>query len=105
MWLMLNQDDPEDYVIATGEEHTVKEFIEASAPFFDMEIEWRDEGVDEIGVDVKTGKTIIAVNDKYFRPAEVDRLIGDSSKARKELGWKQEYTFYDLVREMCLAEL
>jgi GDPmannose 4,6-dehydratase len=105
MWLMLNQDGPEDYVIATGEEHSVKEFIEASAPFFDMDIEWSGEGVDEVGIDLKTGKEVITVNPRYFRPAEVERLIGDSSKARKELGWSPEYTFYDLVREMCLAEL
>lgn len=105
MWLMLQQENPDDYVIATGTEYTVRDFVEKCAAHFDMNILWYEEGLDEIGVDSKTGKTIITVNEKYFRPSEVERLIGDASKARKELGWTPEYSFDDLVKEMCLAEL
>ena len=105
MWLMLQQDNPEDYVIATGTEYTVREFVEKCAPYFDIDIVWQGSGLNEAGVDSKTGQTIVTVNEKYFRPAEVDRLIGDSSKARRKLGWEPEYTFDDLVKEMCLAEL
>lgn len=101
MWLMMQQDTPDDYVIATGEEYTVKDFVEKCAPYFGMNIEWSGEGLNEIGVNTKTGKTIVVVDRKYIRPAEVDRLLGDSSKARKELGWSPEYTFDDLVEDMC----
>lgn len=105
MWLMLQQDKPEDYVIATGTEYTVRDFVEKCAAHFDMNIVWYEDGLDEIGVDYKTGKIIVTVNEKYFRPSEVERLIGDSSKARRELGWTPEYSIDDLVKEMCLAEL
>jgi GDPmannose 4,6-dehydratase len=101
MWLMMQQDKPEDYVIATGEEYTVKQFVEKCAPYFGMEMEWRGLGLNECGYDKNTGNKIIEVDSKYFRPAEVDRLVGDSSKARAELGWKPEYTFDDLVKDMC----
>ncbi len=87
MWLMLQQDKPEDYVIATGEQYSVRQFVEASAPHFNMKIEWQGSGLDEVGVDVNSGKVVVRVDPKYFRPAEVETLLGDSSKARKELGW------------------
>ena len=101
MWLMMQQNTPDDYVIATGEEYTVKDFVERCSPYFDMNIEWNGSGLDEVGIDTKTGKTIVVVDKRYIRPAEVDRLLGDYSKARKELGWAPEYTFDGLVEDMC----
>jgi len=101
MWLMLQQDSPDDFVIATGEQYSVKQFVEKCAPYFNMEIQWQGQGIDEIGIDIKTGKTVIRVDEKYFRPAEVQSLLGDASKARTELGWKPNYTFDMLVHEMC----
>ena len=101
MWLMLQQDTPDDYVIALNEQHSVKEFVESAAPYFGFNIEWYGEGEDEIGVDRDTKKTIVVVDSKYFRPAEVDTLLGDSTKARKELGWSPPITFKDLVEDMC----
>jgi len=105
MWMMLQQDSPEDYVIATGEQYSVREFVEKAAPYFGFDIEWYGQGEDEIGMDKNTKKTIIAVNPKYYRPAEVETLLGDSTKARNELGWKPEISFDDLVKEMCENEL
>lgn len=105
MWLMLQQESPEDYVIATGTQYSVKEFVEACAPFFNMNIEWSGSGVDETAVDTVSGKTVVTINERYFRPTEVDSLLGDASKARGELGWTPQNTFYDLVRDMCLNEL
>lgn len=102
MWLMLQQDTPEDFVIATGEQYSVKEFIERCAPYYGMEIRWEGEGLNEIGIDNNTGKVVIRVDSKYFRPAEVETLLGDSSKARSVLGWSPEHSFDDLVREMCM---
>lgn len=101
MWLMLQQDTPEDYVISTGKQYSVREFVETCAPYFGMDIEWHGTGLNEIGVDTNTGKVMIKVDPKYFRPAEVETLLGDSSKARKNLGWQPSYTFEDLVKEMC----
>lgn len=101
MWLMLQQDAPDDYVIATGEQHSIREFVEASAPYFDMEIEWRGEGIDEQGIDKKTGRTIIVVSPKYFRPAEVETLLGDATKAKNILGWEPKISFNELVKDMC----
>ena len=101
MWLMLQQDKPKDYVIATGEQYSVREFVERCAPKFGFNIEWQGEGLDEVGIDTTTGKTIIRVNPKYFRPAEVESLLGDSTLARNELGWKPKYSFQQLVDEMC----
>ena len=83
MWLMLQQDEPDDYVIATGEQHSVREFVELAAPLFGLNIEWIGEGLDEKGVDKITGRSIIEVSKKYFRPTEVDSLLGDASKAKK----------------------
>jgi GDPmannose 4,6-dehydratase len=104
MWMILQHRRPEDFVIATGEQYSVKHFVERCAPYFDMDIVWYGDGVDEVGVDSKTGKTIIQVDPRYFRPAEVESLLGDATKARTELGWEPEYTFNDLVEEMCTHE-
>lgn len=104
MWMMLQQDSPEDYVIATGEQYSVREFVEKAAPYFGFDIEWYGEGEDEIGMDKNTKKTIIAVNPKYYRPTEVETLLGDSTKAKEEIGWEPEISFDDLVMEMCKNE-
>lgn len=101
MWLILQQDTPEDFVIATGEQYSVKEFIERCAPYYGMKIRWEGEGLEEVGINDYTNKVIIRVDPKYFRPAEVETLLGDSTKARNVLGWTPEYSFDDLVREMC----
>ena len=104
MWLMLQQDKPDDYVIATGIEYSVKQFVEASAPYFGFDIEWFGEGMDEIGMDKNTKKTIVSVNERYFRPAEVERLLGDATKAKNLLGWEPKTSFDQLVKEMCENE-
>ena len=101
MWLMLQQDKPKDYVIATGQQYSVREFVNRCAPKFGLKIEWQGEGLDEVGVDITSGKTIVRVNPKYFRPAEVESLLGDSTLARNELGWKPKHSFQQLVDEMC----
>lgn len=100
MWLMLQQEEPDDFVIATNETRTVREFVEAAFKCVDMDIEWNGTGVDEIGVDKATGKTVVKINKKFFRPAEVDILIGDPSKADNKLGWVREVSFAQLVERM-----
>jgi GDPmannose 4,6-dehydratase len=102
MWLMLKQDEADDYVIATGEQYSVREFVEAAAPYFGMKIEWMGEGLDEVGYDWNTKKAVIKVNPKYFRPAEVETLLGDASKAKKKLGWEPKISFNQLVEDMCI---
>jgi GDPmannose 4,6-dehydratase len=102
MWLMLQQDEPDDYVIATGKQYSVKEFVEAAAPYFGMNIVWRYSGVEEVGVDKTTGRVVIKVDPKYFRPAEVETLLGDPTKARKNLGWEPKISFEQLVEDMCV---
>ena len=102
MWLMLQQDEPDDYVIATGEQHSVREFVDIAAPFFGLNIEWKGEGIEEEGVDKTTGRSIIKVSNKYFRPTEVDSLLGDASKAKEKLGWEPKITFNQLVEDMCI---
>ena len=102
MWLMLQQDKAKDYVIATGEQYSVRDFVNKAAPFFGFDIEWRGEGEQEVGYDRNTKKVVIKVSDRYFRPSEVDSLLGDSSKARKELGWKPKITFDQLVEDMVI---
>ena len=102
MWLMLQQENPDDYVIATGKEYSVKEFVEASAEYFGMKIEWQGEGLDEVGVDKFTKKVVVRVSDKYFRPAEVETLWGDPTKAKEVLGWEPKHTFDSLVEDMCI---
>ncbi len=104
-WLMLQQDEPDDYVIATGEQHSVREFVELAARELDMEIEWRGSGVDETGYDVKTGACVVAVDPRYYRPTEVDTLLGDASKAREKLGWAPRISFEELIREMVESDL
>ncbi len=104
MWLMLQQDNPDDYVISTGKQHSVREFVEAAAPYFGMNIVWRKGGLEEIGIDKETGKTVIKVDPRYFRPAEVETLLGDSTKARKNLGWQPKISFEQLVEDMCIYE-
>jgi GDPmannose 4,6-dehydratase len=102
MWLMLQQDEPDDYVIATGEQYSVREFVEEAAPYFGMKIAWEGEGLSEVGIDKLTKKTIIQVNPKYFRPAEVETLLGDASKAKEKLGWEPKISFKQLVEDMCI---
>lgn len=104
MWLMLQQDDADDYVIATGEQYSVRDFIEVAAPYFNMQITWRGDGLNEIGYDVFTGKEIIKIDPKYFRPAEVETLLGDASKAKENLGWNPKISFNQLVEDMCINE-
>ena len=104
-WLMLQQNEPEDYVIASGEQHTVKEFVEIAAEELGIRISWEGEGVDEKGIDADTGKNIIAVDPAYFRPTEVETLLGDPSKAREKLGWTPEISFKELVSEMVQFDL
>ena len=102
MWLMLQQDEPDDYVIATGEQYSVREFVEAAAPYFGMNIIWVNEGIHEMGLDRNTMRPIIKVDPKYFRPAEVETLLGDASKAKKKLGWEPKISFKQLVEDMCI---
>ena len=101
MWLILQQPEPDDFVIATGEYHTVREFATLAFKEVGIELEWKGEGVDEKGYDKATGKPIVEVDPKYFRPAEVDQLLGDPTKAKKTLGWNPCKTpFPELVRIM-----
>jgi len=104
-WLMLQQPEPDDYVIATGEQHSVREFVTRAAAELQMTLEWRGTGVDEHGVDLKSGKTVVKVDSRYFRPAEVDTLLGNPAKARTKLGWQPEATFDSLVKDMVAADL
>jgi GDPmannose 4,6-dehydratase len=104
MWLMLQQEKAEDYVIATGKQYSVRQFVEKSAKYFGFDIEWYGSGLDEIGIDKTTKKTIVAVNSKYFRPSEVESLLGDPTKAKSELGWEPKTSFDQLVEEMCTYE-
>jgi len=105
MWLILQQEKPQDYVIATNETHTVREFVELSFKEVGIDIEWKGEGVNEKGYNRTTGKLLIDVNPKYFRPAEVELLWGDATKAQKELGWKRKVNFKGLVHMMIDADL
>ena len=102
MWLMLQQDEPDDYVIATGKQYSVKDFVEEAAPLFGFNIEWMGEGLEEIGYDWGMKKSVIKVSDKYFRPAEVESLLGDPTKAKEKLGWEPKITFKELVEDMCI---
>ncbi len=100
MWLMLQQDEADDYVIATNETRTVREFVEIAFECVDIKIEWKGQGVEEIGIDSSTGNVVVRINPKFFRPAEVDILIGDPSKAESKLGWEREVSFKQLVERM-----
>jgi GDPmannose 4,6-dehydratase len=102
MWLILQQDKPDDFVIATGEQYSVREFVESCAPYFGMHIEWKGDGLDEVGIDTVSGKVVVRVDPKYFRPAEVETLLGDPTKAKEKLGWEPKISFEQLVEDMCI---
>lgn len=104
-WLMLQQPEPQDYVVATGQQHSVRDFVVTAGRLLGMDIEWRGQGVEEVGVDRSDGRVIVRVDPRYFRPTEVDALLGDPSKIRDKLGWQPEVTFDGLVREMIEADL
>ena len=104
-WLMLQQREPEDFVIATGQQYSVREFVERAAAELEFQIDWRGKGREEVGVDRATGRTLVRIDPRYFRPAEVDSLLGDASKARARLGWRPEVSFEDLVKEMVATDL
>ncbi len=105
MWRMLQQDEADDYVLATGETHSVREFIELAFRETGVTVAWRGEGVDEQGYDAATGRTLVAVDPRYFRPTEVELLLGDPSKAARKLGWRHSTPFPELVREMVQSDL
>jgi GDPmannose 4,6-dehydratase len=102
MWLMLQQNEPDDYVIATGTQYSVRDFVDEAAPYFGMRVAWMGEGMNEIGYDLNTKREVIRVNPKYFRPAEVESLLGDASKAKEKMGWEPKTSFKQLVEDMCL---
>ncbi len=104
-WMMLQQDEPDDFVIATGIQYSVRQFVDAAAASFELEIRWEGEGVDEKGYDRNTGNWIVAVDPRYFRPTEVETLLGDASKARTVLGWEPRTSFEELVHEMAQEDL
>jgi GDPmannose 4,6-dehydratase len=104
MWLMLQQDKPEDFVIATGETHTVREFVELAATELGFDIKWEGRGIDERGIDKNTGKTIVKINPRFFRPVEVNALIGDPTKAKTKLRWEAKTKFKELVKKMTIAD-
>jgi GDPmannose 4,6-dehydratase len=105
MWLMQQQPDPDDYVLATGETHSVREFVELAFRQVGREIGWRGQGVKEVGIDTRTGDELIRVDPRYFRPTEVDILLGDAAKAHRKLGWHHKTTFAELVAEMVQSDL
>jgi GDPmannose 4,6-dehydratase len=105
MWLILQQSEPDDYVLATGENHSVREFVEKAFAYVGRRIEWRGSGGTEQGVDAREGRVLIEIDARYFRPTDVDTLIGDPRKAQKKLGWHHKVSFDDLVREMVDADL
>jgi len=104
-WLMLQQDVAEDFVIATGKQFAVRDFVVAAAALLDMKIEWKGKGVDEVGIDTRSGRTLVRVDPRYFRPTEVDTLLGDPTKASQKLGWTAEVSFSQLVAEMVESDL
>jgi GDPmannose 4,6-dehydratase len=105
MWLILQQPEPDDYVLATGEQHSVREFVEKAFAHVGRQIEWRGSGQAEQGIDARDGRVLVEVDARYFRPTEVDTLIGDPSKARQKLGWRHTVSFDDMVREMVETDL
>ncbi len=105
MWLMLQQPEPDDFVLATGESHSVREFVECAFAEIGRGIVWRGAGIDEEGVDAKSGEILVKIDPRYFRPTEVESLIGDARKARERLGWRPEIGFEELVREMVATDL
>jgi GDPmannose 4,6-dehydratase len=105
MWLILQHHEPDDFVIATGENHSVREFIEAAFKQVGISIAWQGEGIGERGIDAETGRVLVAVHPRYFRPTEVEELLGDPTKARELLGWRPRVSFNELVRRMMVADL
>jgi len=105
MWLMLQQDTPDDYVIATGETRTIREFVEAAFACVDVRIRWEGKNEDEVGIDESTGKTLVKVNPRFYRPAEVELLLGSPAKAEKALGWRREISFAEMVSRMVENDL
>jgi GDPmannose 4,6-dehydratase len=105
MWMILQQDEPDDYVLATGEKHSVREFVNIAFGHIGRRVEWRGSGIDEKGIDARSGQVLIEIDPRYFRPTEVDILVGDPSKARQRLGWCHKTSFEDLVREMVEYDL
>jgi GDPmannose 4,6-dehydratase len=105
MWMIVQQDEPDDYVLATGEKHSVREFVERAFACVDLDIEWHGSGINEKGVHVRSGRTLVEVDPRYFRPTEVDLLLGDPSKARQRFGWRHKTRFDDMVKEMVAADL
>jgi GDPmannose 4,6-dehydratase len=105
MWRILQQDEPDDYVLATGETHTVREFVERAFAEVGIVIGWKGEGVAERGLDAKTGRCLVEIDPRYFRPTEVDLLLGDPTKAFHKLGWKHTTTFPQLVSDMVASDL
>ena len=105
MWLMLQQEEPDDFVIATGQQHTVREFVNAAFDCMGYKIEWVGEGLKEVARELETGKVLVKINPEFYRPSEVDSLVGDCSYAQEKLGWKHHYSFTQLVEEMCKYDL
>jgi GDPmannose 4,6-dehydratase len=104
-WLMLQQDKPEDFTISTGVQYTVRDFVNAASKELGMELKWTGDGIDETGVDISTRKIIVRIDSRYFRPTEVETLLGDSTKAREQLGWTPKISFEELVKEMVIHDL
>jgi len=104
-WLMLQQNKPEDFTISSGEQHSVRDFIEIAAKEVDIEIKWKGEGIDEVGIDTKTDNIIVRIDKRYFRPTEVETLLGDSTKAKNKLNWQPKISFQALVKEMMMVDL
>ena len=105
MWLMLQQDEPDDFVIATGKMHSVREFVELAFGEVGIKIEWRGEGVDEVGVDAATGDALIEIDPRYYRPTEVELLLGDPTKAKEKLGWEAKVGLVELVKMMVEGDM
>ena len=105
MWLIVQQDQPDDYVLATGERHSVREFVEKAFVCVGRSIAWRGSGIDEKGIETRSERVLVEVDGRYFRPTEVDLLVGDPSKAQKRLGWRHKTRFDTMVKEMVAADL
>ena len=104
-WLILQQDEPDDYVIATGKQYSVRQFVEAALSEVGVSLIWEGEGIDEKGIDVETGRVLVEVDPRYFRPTEVETLLGDPSKAKQKLGWEAKIPLHDMVAEMVREDL
>ena len=105
MWLILQNDVPDDYVVAMGEQHSVREFVDIACKHFEFDIEWDGNGVEERAINKSNGDILVKVNPEFYRPTEVDSLVGDSTYTKKRIGWKPKYSFTDLVKEMCDNDL